>query len=59
MPELRCPECGNELLPPKPEAVGDACICSKCGMEVYVWTKTREKTECPKCGKNNETMVAR
>jgi predicted RNA-binding Zn-ribbon protein involved in translation (DUF1610 family) len=59
MPELRCPECGNELLPSKPQDVADACICQKCGRNVYPWSKTEVSVKCPKCGKDNKTIVIR
>lgn len=59
MPELRCPECGNELLPSKPEAVGDECICSQCGRKVYVSAETKVKGKCTKCGMTNEIKGAK
>ena len=39
MPELRCPECGNELLPSKLQDAVDSCVCQKCGRNVYSWSK--------------------
>jgi predicted RNA-binding Zn-ribbon protein involved in translation (DUF1610 family) len=59
MPELRCPECGNELLPLKPQDVANACICQKCGRNVYPWSKTEVRIKCPKCGEDNKTTVTR
>jgi predicted RNA-binding Zn-ribbon protein involved in translation (DUF1610 family) len=59
MPELRCPECGNELLPSKPQDVADACVCQRCGRNVYPWSKTQVRVKCPKCGKDNKTTVVR
>lgn len=59
MPELRCPECGNELLPPSPGEAASACVCQKCGRNVYAWSKTEVSAKCPKCGKENRTVVAR
>ncbi len=59
MPELRCPECGNELLPSKPRDAEDACICQRCGRNVYPWSKTEVNVKCPKCGKDNKTTITR
>ncbi len=59
MPELRCPECGNELLPLKPQDAADPCVCQKCGRNVYSWSKTEVRVKCPKCGKDNKTTVIR
>lgn len=58
MPELRCPECGKELLPPKPGAGGKYCICTACGREVYASKKVKINVKCPKCGAENEATVA-
>ena len=59
MPELRCPECGKELLRPKDYADGDPCVCAACGREVYPESTTKEKVQCPSCGKTNESTVTR
>jgi predicted RNA-binding Zn-ribbon protein involved in translation (DUF1610 family) len=59
MPELRCPECGNELLPPMPQYAEDACLCQRCGRNVYPWSKKEVSVKCPKCGKDNKTTVVR
>ncbi len=57
MPELRCPECGKELLPTKTRSGSDACICTACGREVYPGETAEVKVSCPKCGKKNKTTV--
>jgi len=57
MPELRCPECGKELLPGKTGPGGEACICTACGRDVYPGKEARVEVDCPKCGKKNETTV--
>jgi formylmethanofuran dehydrogenase subunit E len=36
MPELRCPECGNELLPHKPDDLADYCVCTSCVAKRYI-----------------------
>jgi hypothetical protein len=59
MPELRCPEYGNELLPPRPQQAGGACLCQKCGRNVYAWSKSEVQVKCPSCGKENKTTVSR
>lgn len=59
MAELRCPECGKELLPPASDSGKSPCICSACGREVYGWSKSKVKVSCPHCGKKNETTVTR
>jgi len=59
MPELRCPECGNELLPRKPGDLADYCVCTSCNRKVYTWEKTKAHVKCSKCGKENVTEVAR
>ena len=59
MPELRCPECGNELLPSKTKDEADACLCQKCGRKVYAWSTTEMDVKCPTCGKDNKTIVTR
>ena len=59
MPELRCPECGNELLPRKPGDLADYCVCTSCNRKVYTWEKTKVRVKCSKCGKENVTEVAR
>ncbi len=59
MPELQCPECRKELLPQRPGNQGDYCICSDCGREVYIRTRSHVKAQCPKCGKENETIIAK
>jgi len=59
MPELRCPECGNELLPREPDDLADYCVCSSCSRKVYAWEKTDVNVKCSKCGKENATEVAR
>ncbi len=59
MPELRCPECGNELLPRKPEDLADYCVCESCNRKVFTWETTTAHVKCSKCGKENVTEVAR
>ncbi|MDX2434757.1 MAG: hypothetical protein QNK14_09125 [Desulfobacterales bacterium] len=59
MPELRCPECGNELLPRKPDDLADYCVCSSCSRKVYAWETTDVNVKCSKCGKENVTEVTR
>ena len=59
MPELLCPECGKELLPTSADSRDDYCVCSACGREVYVHSKTKVAVKCAHCGKENETTVAR
>lgn len=57
MPELRCPECGKELLPTETKSEGEGCLCTACGREVYAGETISVKVSCPKCGKKNETTV--
>jgi predicted RNA-binding Zn-ribbon protein involved in translation (DUF1610 family) len=59
MPELRCPECGKVLLPTSAAGAGDYCVCTACGRQVYTREQVKVKVACPKCGKENETTVAR
>jgi ribosomal protein S27E len=59
MPELRCPECGNELLPSKHQDAVDPCVCQKCGRNVYSWSKAEVRIKCSKCGKDNKATVIR
>ena len=59
MPELRCPECGNELLPRKPDDLADYCVCSSCSRKVYARETTDVNVKCSKCGKENVTEVKR
>ena len=57
MPELRCPECGKELLPAKPGDRADCCVCSACGREVFARLEKKVKVKCAQCGQENETTV--
>ncbi|MFC1826469.1 hypothetical protein ACFLZQ_00855 [Thermodesulfobacteriota bacterium] len=41
MSELRCPECGNELLQRNPDDLADYCVLTYCGRKVYTWGKSR------------------
>ena len=41
MPELSCPECGNELLPRKPDDLGDYWVCSSCNRKGIYLGKNR------------------
>lgn len=59
MPELRCPECGKNLLPGNTTGVGSgACVCSACGREVYAGEKVTAKVKCATCGKVNKKEAA-
>lgn len=58
MPELRCPECGKELLPGTTTGVGSgACVCSSCGRKVYPGVKVAAEVKCATCGKVNKKEV--
>jgi len=58
MPELRCPECGNKLLPGTTTGVGSGgCVCSACGRKVYAGEKISAEVKCATCGKVNKKEV--
>jgi DNA-directed RNA polymerase subunit RPC12/RpoP len=58
MPELRCPECGNKLLPGTTTGVGGSpCVCSACGRKVYAGEKITAEVKCATCGEINKKEV--